>query len=78
MTTAQTYLTRASCYLQRSCDMGIDEALKDVAFADKLQSEKKNEISKLRVNIRKAKQRLLVLANRADQIKTINKEGQSK
>lgn len=48
--------------------MGIDEALKDVAFADKLQSEKKNEISKLRVNIRKAKQRLLVLANRADQL----------
>ena len=60
------HLARAACYLGHGCDNVISEALKDVAIADKSQPEKKNEISKLRVNINRAKLRLRALARRAE------------
>lgn len=66
MTHTGSYLNRAALFLRRGCDSSIDEALKDIAFADKMQPDKQNEISKLRVKIRRVRQRLLALAQRAE------------
>lgn len=72
-----TPLDRARMYLENAKTY-VEEALQDVALADKAQPEKKNEISKLRVKINRTKLRLRTLARHADTLsqnnQTINRK----
>lgn len=58
-------LSRAKMFLE-SAQTQVEEALADVALADRSHPEKQNEISKLRVKINRTKLRLRTLARHAE------------